>query len=205
MNLQEMLGDAYKDGMTIDEINTALSSKKFADLSTGKYVDVNKYNNDIQSKTNELNEIQKKLSDKMTDDEKAAASIAADKARITELENLLKNQTVSSNRDRVQSLTSDIRTILDVKEDDTSYNELLDTLAKGETDTARSIATYINKIVKDSYEKGKKDATKDSLGNFSDGVAKQGSGKSDEIGAFGKSLAASTKPSVDPNLFFSKK
>jgi len=41
--LKELLGDAYKEGMTLAEIETALSGKKLVDLSTGKYVDKEKY------------------------------------------------------------------------------------------------------------------------------------------------------------------
>ena len=32
MDLKELLGDAYKEGMTFDEINTVISTKKIADL-----------------------------------------------------------------------------------------------------------------------------------------------------------------------------
>jgi hypothetical protein len=202
MNLQEMLGDSYHEGMSIDEINTALSGKKFADLSTGNYVDVNKYNADLKAKDNELNSTKQQLSAKLTDSEKEAADKAADKARIQELEEFIKNQTISSNRDRVESLTGDIRSILNIDNNDTNYNNLLDTLSQGETDTIRSIASYINKIVKDSYEKGQKDATKDNLGNFSKDVKKQGSGKTDDVGEFGKNLAAGMKPTVDSNYYF---
>ena len=33
--IKELLGDAYKDGMTIEEVETALSGKKIVDLSSG--------------------------------------------------------------------------------------------------------------------------------------------------------------------------
>lgn len=204
MNLQEMLGDSYHEGMTVDEINEALSGRKFADLSTGNYVDVNKYNADLKAKDNELSNTKKELSARLTDSEKEAADKAADKARIQELEEFIRNQTISSNRDRVESLTSDIRTILGLENNDTSYNNLLDTLSKGETDDVRSIASYINKIAKDSYEKGKMDATKDSLGNFSNGIDKSTSNKGDDVGEFGKSLAAGNKSTVDSEYYFKK-
>lgn len=34
MDIKELLGDAYKEGMTIEEINTALADKNFVDPST---------------------------------------------------------------------------------------------------------------------------------------------------------------------------
>ena len=61
MNIQDMIGDSFHEGMSIDEINEALSNKKFADLSTGNYVDANKYKADLQAKDNELNNVKKEL------------------------------------------------------------------------------------------------------------------------------------------------
>ena len=42
-DLKELLGDAYKDGMTIDEVNTALKDRKIVDLASGEYVGKGKY------------------------------------------------------------------------------------------------------------------------------------------------------------------
>lgn len=206
MNIQEMLGEAFREGMTIDEINTALSGKKFADLSTGQYVDKNKYNADLQAKDAELTKTKSELTARLTDDEKAAANIKAQEDYIKQLETQIKNQSISSNRDRAEALTSDIKSILGIDGADENYGSLLDIVANGDAYKTRSTASYINKLVKDSYEKGKKDATKDNLGNFSDGVNKQSdTGKADTVGAFGKALAAGSKTTVDPNLYFAKK
>ena len=41
--LKELLGDAYKEGMTLAEVETALSGKKLVDLATGNYVAKEKY------------------------------------------------------------------------------------------------------------------------------------------------------------------
>ena len=41
--LKELLGEAYKDGITVEEIETAIANKKFADLSTGAYVSISKH------------------------------------------------------------------------------------------------------------------------------------------------------------------
>ena len=206
MNLQEMIGDSFHEGMTIEEINTALSGKKFADLSTGNYVDANKYKADLQAKEKELESAKQELNSRMTDGEKIEAANAADKARIKELEDFIKKQTVSTNRDKAEALTSDIRNILGIKEDDENYAQMLSTLSKGDTEEVRSIASYINKIAKDSYEKGKKDASRDNLGSFANGVGKTSStGGKDEVGSLGKELAQQyTANGVDPNLYFKR-
>lgn len=205
MNIQEMLGEAYHEGMSIEEMNSALAGKKFADLSTGQYVDANKYNADIKARDAEIAKKTSELNSRLTDSEKDAASREADKARIKELEDLIQNQAISANRDKVESLTSDVRSILGLGNDDNDYSSLLNVLSNVEAENARSVAKFVNKIAKDSYEKGKKDATKDSLGNFSNGVGKQGSEPKQEIGAFGKQLASmNTQAKVDSNLYFSR-
>lgn len=204
MNLQDMLGESFHEGMTIEEINSVLSTKKFADLSTGKYVDANKYNEAIKAKDAEIANKTKELNARMTEDEKAIAARDADKARIQELEDFIHNQTISSNKDRVESLTSDVRSILGIESTNEEYSKLLDTLSKNETDSARSMASYINKIVKESYEKGQRDANKDNLGKFSDGVGKDASGKENNVGDYGKQLAQSLKPQIDSNLYFKR-
>jgi hypothetical protein len=204
MNLQEMLGDAFHEDMSLDEINTALSGKKYADLSTGNYVDANKYKADLEAKTNELSNVRKQLDAKLSDSEKEAASREADKAKIRELEEFIKNQNVASNRDRVEALTGDVKTILGIESNNEEYGKMLSVLSQNDTDNARSIATYINKLVKESYEKGKKDANKDNLGNFSNGVNTTESNKEPEAGSFGKMLAESGKPEIDPNYYFKR-
>lgn len=206
MNLQEILGDAFHEGITIDEINTALSGKKLADLSTGAYVDKNKYDADIKAKESEIQKKAEALHQKMSEDEKKAANEAEKDALIQQLQNQIKDQVISTNRSKAESLTGDVKSILDVKSDDTSYVTFLDVLSTLENDNSSTVANYVNKLVKDSYEKGKKDAVRDNLGNFSKGVEKQGTGSdgSKDIGSFGKKLAESTKPVTDPNLYFKR-
>ena len=202
MDLKEMLGDAFREDMSIDEINTALSGKKFADLSTGNYVDVNKYKADLQAKDSEIQKKAEALSQKMNADEKKAAEDAEKDELIKRLEQQIKNQTIDTNRTKAETLTTDVRTILDIKADDEGYKGLLDTLSNIDGDNPSAVATYINKLVKESYEKGKKDATKDNLGKFADGVGKQSTPGKEEVGSFGKKLAESSKPSIDPNYYF---
>lgn len=201
MNLQELLGESFHDGMTYDEVATALSGMKLADLSTGAYVDTNKYNTDLKAKDTELTNIKAQLNNKLSDSEKEAANKAANEQRITELEELLKTQTITGNRDKADALTSDIRSILDIKDDDINFNSLLDMLSKVDNDSVKNIASYINKLVKDSYEKGKTDTTKDNLGSFSKDI-KGGSQSKDEVGSLGKQLAKGSVTKVDPNLYF---
>ena len=148
MNLQEMLGDAFHEGITVDEINTALSGKKYADLSTGNYVDVNKYNADLKAKDGEIQKQAEALHQKMTDDEKKAAAEAEKDDYIKKLEEQVRNQAIDTNRTKAQTLTTDVRTILDIKEDDESYGSFLTILSNVEGDQSSKVASYVNKLVK---------------------------------------------------------
>lgn len=60
--LQELLGDDYKDGMTVEEINSALDGRKLVDLAGGGYVSKDKY----QALENELKTSQANLSESIT-------------------------------------------------------------------------------------------------------------------------------------------
>lgn len=61
-NLKKLMGSAYKEGITVEEINAFLGSHKVVDLSLGGYVDKDKYDravNDksaLQTKYDELSE-----------------------------------------------------------------------------------------------------------------------------------------------------
>lgn len=204
MNLQELLGDTYREGMTIDEINTALSGMKIADLSKGAYVDKNKYDADLKAKNAEIDKKARELHEKMTDDEKKAAADAEKDALIARLQEDLKNRTIDTNRSKAESLTSEIRTILDIKEDDTAYAEFVSNISGEDSEKTSKLSTYIAKLVKDSYEKGKKDATKNNLANFSKDVGTKPSGKANEVGAYGKELAQASKPQIDANTYFKR-
>lgn len=50
MTLKELLGDSYKEELTHAEIDALLKDKKLADLSTGRYVDKDKYDKTVRER-----------------------------------------------------------------------------------------------------------------------------------------------------------
>lgn len=58
-NLKKLMGSAYKDGITVEEINSFLGSHKFVNIADGNYVDKDKYNRVVSEKES----IQKSLDD----------------------------------------------------------------------------------------------------------------------------------------------
>lgn len=185
--LQTLMGDAYHEGITTEEIATFFQGKKFADLSTGNYVDKNKYENEIKTLKASISQKDNELKAKMSDEELSQASAKEQQAEIERLTNLLNQQALDSNKSKALANTTEIKTILGLKDDDSDYNGFLGNIVSSDGDKTSKIATYVNKIVKDSYEKGKKDALKDSLGEMGKG-GKTPTG-SQEIGALGKELA----------------
>ena len=67
--LRELLGENYREGMTLDEIDTAIAGMKLADLKSGNYVSIEKANG-FEKRAKEA---EKKLAEKLTDEEKVKA------------------------------------------------------------------------------------------------------------------------------------
>ncbi len=100
--IKELLGDAYKDGMTVDEVETALAGKKIVDLSSGDYVSKDKFANSESRAKKFEDELRKR----MTDDEKRTQEQADREAhyKAIERENALykyKNDLGSTIKDSV--------------------------------------------------------------------------------------------------------
>jgi hypothetical protein len=80
--IRELLGDAYKEGITFEEVEAALANKNLADLSTGNYVAVGKYNSAIA----ERDDFKSKYNAKLTEAEREAEQAREREAHYKELE-----------------------------------------------------------------------------------------------------------------------
>lgn len=202
--LKEMLGDSYKEGMTFEDVANFFEGKNFADLSTGNYVDKGKFENQVNNLTSQLNEANKKLSEKLTDEEKTAQLEASQKARIEELEGMLKNNTISSNKNLVNNTLTSARDTLDIKSTDKDYVAFVNSISTEDADKTNGIASYVSTLITKAYEKGKKDALKDSMGAFGNnkGQGESSDATDDEIGSLGRQLAkASAAKKTEYNYF----
>ena len=196
MNLKEVLGDAYKEGMTFEEVSNFFEGKKFADLSTGNYVDKNKYESEVNSLKTQLSEKDTALKNRMSDDEKAKLAQQEKDAEIERLKTMLTNNTISGNKNTVNGITLSAREILGLDANDESYVAFVDNITTEDSTKSSNIATYVSKLVKDAYEKGKKDATKEDMSNLGKGKGNDNgqSNPKDELGEFGKKLASMSAP-----------
>lgn len=65
--LKDILGDSYREDMTLADIESAIAEKKLADLSSGEYVSKGK----LTDYERRMKDAEKKLADKLTEEEKA--------------------------------------------------------------------------------------------------------------------------------------
>ena len=191
-NLKGMMGDSYHDGITAEEVNNFFAGKKFADLSTGQYVDKNKYEKEIQNLNSTISQQREQINSKLTEDEKKQADALAKDTEIARLQKLLKDNSISSNGDLARSTLANAKTLLDIKDDDKDYNGFLGNIVSEDRDKTSAISSYIAKYINDAYEKGKKDATKDAMGEFGKGKFSGNGGTKKETESLGAKLAKSS-------------
>ena len=198
-NLKSVLGDAYHDNMTAEEVNTFFAGKNFADLSTGQFIDKNKYDREIQTLNATITEKENALTAKLTDSEKADKERDDAQKEIQRLTELLKQNTLSGNKNLALGTTADLKSVLNLQDNDSEYQKFIDNIVSDNADKTNTIAKYVNKAVKDAYEKGKKDAMKDILGNFGKSKKQDGKGSADveNLGAMLAKKNSNKKETVD--------
>ncbi len=123
-NLKELLGTAYKEGMTVEEADAALGNKRFADVSTGEYVSRVKYDAD----TKLLNDYKAQIDNKQAEIDAAVAKAQA--AAKTEYEKQLASERTADKRKRAkekayEGLTDEQKGVYDafLKADDLKLSE----------------------------------------------------------------------------------
>lgn len=199
MNLQELLGEAYNENMSIEDINNALQGKNLADLSTGNYVDINKYNREIQDLQAKLT---KKESEIQTVNTNANHESSENQALINQLQEQLKALELESNKSNAIASMSEAKTLLEIKDNDVEYASFLDNLSGLNKDVSHSLTSYVSKQIKNAYEKGKQDGLKNGLGEM--GKQKGSSSNGAKKENFGKELAQKMNANVSTVDYFKR-
>ena len=122
MNIKDLLKDAYKDGMTIEEINAALEG---VELPTDNSAEIERLKNALSKSNSEAADFKKQLREKMTAEE-AKAKEEADK--LADLQSkydaLFKESTIAKNKAR----------LLGLGYDDALASEVAEAMTEGDTD-----------------------------------------------------------------------
>ena len=105
MNIKDLLKDAYKEGMTLEEIESALES---IDMPTDGSAEIERLKTALSKSNSEAADYKKQLREKMTDDERKAKEDAEKWAQVEkERDELLREKNVSINKARLLGLGYD--------------------------------------------------------------------------------------------------
>ena len=163
MSLKEILGEDYKENMTDEEINSAME-KRF--LATGKYENKEKVDAERRLSAQKQKDLEAKIKSKLTDDELSKKEMEDLKA---ELESI-KAEKAESDKKHSRTISSanmaEAKTLLEIKEADKEFEEFITAISGENSEIAAKTSSYVMRLVKDAYEKGKAFATKESLGEM---------------------------------------
>ena len=200
--LKELMGDAYKENMTKEEVEAFFKKQV---LASGEYTNAGKAKAEKDGLNKQIADLQSQLEAKMTDDDKKKKADEDTKKLIENLKKQLAESNLSKSQMAASASLAGIKSKAGIKDDDTEYDDFITAIAFEDMAKTDKVSKYISKIISDAYETGKNEAIKNKLGKM--GSFKEGQeGSSDEKGAFGKELALSTK--VDAKVqkdFFERK
>ena len=148
-------------------------------LNTGDYVKAGKAKaekDDLQKKLDEANQ---KIKEKMSDDELKQEEFAAKDKLIEDLKKQLIQNSIEANQSKARGGIAEALTLMGIKSDDKDFNSFITNIATEDSEKTVSISQYVNKIIKEAYEKGKSEATKQNLGKIG-GFNANGNGKGSE-------------------------
>lgn len=188
--LKEIMGNAYKEGMSKDDI-TAFFKKQV--LASGDYENAGKSKAEKKELSDKIAELQAELEAKMSDDDKKKKADADMQKMVEQLQKQLAESKVNQSKMAALGFLADAKIKAGIKDDDTEFDEFLGGISFEDSEKTSKISKYVSQIVANAYEAGKSEAVKDKLGKM--GAFKDGSGNSTgdaEKGAFGKELAKAT-------------
>lgn len=162
-SLEEIMGSSYRADMTTEDV---LSHFKNQLLSGGEYVSKAKADAEKADSAKQIADLQNKLNGNLTDEEKKAKEIEDLLAEVAALKESGRLSKIETAKLKAQGALAEMRITLDIKEDDKEYKTFMENISGEDTSKTESISKYINKLVKDAYEKGKSENTKKNLGTM---------------------------------------
>lgn len=178
MTLQELLGDAYKDGMSLEDIDSALKDKKLVDTAKGEYVPLDKFletEKKMKALTKENAELMKKQKG-------AGEERETEKNEYLERISQLQREV---NKGRVEGVLKGAG----LTEED--YKDFIDSFVGDDAETSENMAKTFAAAMTKKIDSAKKDAESALKAKYlKEGVRLPDTGGGqDEEGAIGKRLA----------------
>lgn len=203
MDLKELMGDSYKEGITKEEVQDFFKKQV---LSTGEYTNSGKAKAEKQELNDKIAELQAQLESKMTDDDKKKKADEDTRKLIEDLQKQLAESKSSLSKSNALSSLAEAKIKAGIKDNDKEYDDFISSISFEDSEKTDKISKYVSKIVASAYEIGKNEAIKNKLGKMGSFKEGQEGGSGDEKGSFGKKLAQSTKIEVKGQKnFFERK
>lgn len=184
--LKKIMGESYHEGITAAEVQEYFNK---ALLATGNYVNKSMAEAEQNKLKQTIAEKENALQAKMTDEEKEALAKAEKDKQIQELKELLAKNALSSNNYKAFGLTAEARINANIKEDDAEFTKFINNIVSEDETKTTEISSYVNKLAKAAYEKGKADMTKDKMAKMGDFKKNENNDGDEEKGSLGKRLA----------------
>ena len=122
MNIKDLLKDAYKEGMSVEDIEAALAG---IELPTDNSAEIERLRTALSKSNSEAADYKKQLREKMSEDERKAKEDADKMEDLqTKYDALLKESTISKNKARLIALGYD----------DALAGEVAEAMAEGDTE-----------------------------------------------------------------------
>ena len=162
MKIEDLLKDAYKEGMTIDEINDALAS---IELPTDNSAELDKLKTALSKSNSEAAEYKRQLKEKMSADELKAKEDAEAREKLQkDYDELLKKVTVSDNKAKLLALGYE----------DALATETAEAMANGELDKVfANQKKHLDSVEKKVRSELTKNTPKPDGGNSDVGITKE--------------------------------
>lgn len=148
-------------------------------LGNGDYVTKGKADAEKKALQDKLNEATQKLKDNMSEDDQKKAEAQAKDDLIAQLQEELKGNKISANQAKAIGNIAEATTLIGLKSNDKDFLKFIANIATENAEQTAEISQYVNNIVKDAYEKGKAEATKQNLGKLGSFKANGSEGSND--------------------------
>ena len=193
--LKELLGENYEG---------AQEFFKGKVLGGGDYVNKGKADAEKKELEQQLEEAKKQVQDRLSEEEKNQLNVKAKDDMIKQLQEQLLNNKIEANQSKAIGNVAEATTLIGVKTDDKDFTSFISNISTEDTNKTLEISKYVNKLVKDAYEKGKSEATKQNLskiGNFNANSNDNGSSSENKESTATRLAKEFTNKKIQSNYF----
>lgn len=200
MDLQELLGADFKDGITAEEVNSIMEKRL---LATGKYENKEKVDAERKKAKQEKADLEAKIKGKMSDDELSKQELEDLKKQLQEALDREAASKKGTSKLMTERNMAEAKTILEIKDNDKEFAEFMEIISGEDNELSDKTSNYVMKLIKDAYEKGKAQATKTTLGQMGEQVIGKDGKMMDKDEAFVKGLLSiNPKPNANQKSNF---